>query len=154
MALSAEDMATTYPIPTYRYRVYIKGADGQDKELLCNGVSGLEMGVETMEYKDGFGNWFQMPGQRQAVNVSLKRGVFKKDSGLYDWFNSITHNTVEKKDIVISLTDESGEVPLVTWSISNAFPTKLTAPNFDASSNEVAIEELSLLANRISVTFN
>jgi len=154
MATAADQMSTAYPIPTYRYRVHIRGADGQDAELLCSGVSGLELGVETVEYKDGFGNWFQMPGQRQAINVTLKRGVFRKDSGLYDWFNSITLNTVDKKDITISLTDESGETPLVTWSVVNAFPTKLSAPNFDASSNEIAIEEMTLLAERMSVEFN
>ncbi|WP_237577917.1 phage tail protein [Mycetohabitans sp. B6] len=39
---------------------------------------------------------------------------------------------MEKKDISISLTDEAGKELLVTWNVSNAFPTKLTAPNQQA----------------------
>ncbi len=154
MAISAQDMATAYPIAAYRYRVHVRGADGKDAELLCSAVSGLELGVETIEYKDGFGNVFQMPGQRQAINFTLRRGVFRKSSSLYDWFNTITLNAVEKKDITISLTDESGENPLVTWNVFDVFPNRLSPPSFDASSNEVAVEEISLTAARLTVEFN
>ncbi|KAF9358075.1 hypothetical protein BGX26_002548 [Mortierella sp. AD094] len=151
MVLSSVDMAATYPISTYRYRINVGGHD--DTVMLCSGVSGLELGVETIEYKDGLGNWFQMPGQRQAINITLKRCVCQKDGTLIAWFNSVTLNAVEKRDLTISLTDESGENALVTWNISDAFPTKISAPNFDASSNEVALEEVSLLANRLTVQF-
>ncbi len=154
MAISAEKMTETYPLSTYRYRVHVRGADGTGGELLCSAVSGLELEVDTIEYKDGFGNWFQMPGQSQATNLTLRRGVFRKNSNLYDWFNTIVLNTVERKDITISLTDESGKNPLVTWSVYDAFPTKLSPPSFDASSNEVAVEEISLLATRVTVAFN
>ncbi|WP_373301078.1 phage tail protein [Streptomyces violascens] len=43
---------------------------------------------------------------------------------------------------------------MVTWNVTDAFPTKLTAPHFDATSNEVAVEELSLAAERVTVTFH
>ncbi|KAG0311853.1 hypothetical protein BG000_006515, partial [Podila horticola] len=100
----AEQISSAYPIPTYRYMVTVDGDD-----MAFSSVSGLEMGFETIEYKDGTGNWFQMPGQRDQLNIS------------------------RKKDISISLTDESGSNLLVTWNIIDAFPTKLSAPNFDAS---------------------
>ncbi|MFC5473725.1 phage tail protein [Paraherbaspirillum soli] len=149
MSISKEQIAASYPIPTYRYRVTV----GND-EMAFSAVSGLELGFETMEYKDGLGNWFQMPGQAAALNISLKRGIFLGQSQLYDWISSISLNQVEKKDISISLTNESGSELLVTWNIIDAFPTKLTAPSFDASSNEVAIEELCLLALRMTVQFH
>ena len=149
MAVTAEDMKVTYPIPTFRYSVRI----GEDK-MAFSGVSGLELGFETIEYKDGIGNWFQMPGQQAAINVSLKRGVIVGQSQLYQWISSINHNTVDKKDISISLTNDSGSDLLVTWNIVDAFPTKLTAPAFDGASNEIAIEELTLLARRMTVEFH
>ncbi|MFE3758708.1 phage tail protein [Nocardia tengchongensis] len=147
-----EYVNSDYRVPTYRYTLDIDG-DGKT-DATFSGVSGLELGVETIEYKDGLGNWFQMPGQRQAINVTLKRAVLPQDGPLYAWLMSVSLNTVEKRDCTISLTDESGETPLVTWSISDAFPIKLTAPNFDASANEIAIEEVSLLASRLTVEFN
>jgi phage tail-like protein len=149
MAVSKEEMKMTYPIPTYRYRVTV----GED-EMAFSGVSGLSIGVQTIEYKDGLGNWFQMPGQEEALTISLKRGIVVGQSQLYDWINSISHNQVEKKDISISLTNDAGTQLLVTWNVVDAFPTKLSAPNFDGSSNEVAIEELSLLARRMTIQFH
>lgn len=149
MATTVDQIATTYPIPTYRYRVAVG-----DQEMTFSAVSGLEVSYETIEYKDGTGGVFRMPGQSTPVHITLRRGMVVGKSQLYDWISSISLNQVEKKDISISLTNASGNELLVTWNISNAFPTKLSAPNFDASSNEVAIEELSLLADAVTSKFH
>ncbi|TMU74669.1 phage tail protein [Pseudomonas fluorescens] len=149
MATTVDQIATTYPIPTYRYRVAVG-----DQEMAFSAVSGLEVSYETIEYKDGTGGVFRMPGQGAAVNITLRRGMVVGKSQLYDWISSISLNQVEKKDISVSLTNASGSELLVTWNISNAFPTKLSSPNFDASSNEVAIEELSLLADAVTTKFH
>ncbi|MCP1489802.1 phage tail-like protein [Pseudomonas fluorescens] len=149
MATTVDQIATTYPIPTYRYRVAVG-----DQEMAFSAVSGLEVSYETIEYKDGTGGVFRMPGQSTPVHITLRRGMVVGKSQLYDWISSISLNQVEKKDISISLTNASGNELLVTWNISNAFPTKLSAPNFDASSNEVAIEELSLLADAVTSKFH
>ena len=124
-------MANMHPIPTYRYRVTV----GHD-EVAFNAVSGLEM-------------------ESTPLNIALKRGILTGHSSqLFDWLNSISSNQVEKKDISISLLNEAGNEVLVTWHVVNAFPTKLTAPNFDASSNDVAIGELSLLADGMTIQYN
>ncbi|CBW76029.1 Putative phage tail protein [Mycetohabitans rhizoxinica HKI 454] len=149
MALDSKTMAATYPIPTYRFTVTVG-----NEQMAFSSVSGLEQSVEKIEYKDGLGGLYQMPGQAQSVTLTLKRGVMPKHSQLYDWMSSISLNRVDKKDISISLTDESGKELLVTWNVSNAFPTKLTAPSLEATSNEVAFEELSLAADRVTVNFH
>lgn len=149
MSTTTEQIAVQYPIPTYRFTVSVG-----DEKMCFQSVSGLDISHDTIEYRDGGGNWLQMPGQRQRPTITLKRGVFKGQSKLYDWINSISLNQVEKKDISISLTDETGSNLLITWNISNAFPDKLTAPSFDASSNEVAVQEMSLKADRVTVEFH
>jgi phage tail-like protein len=40
---------------------------------------------------------------------------------------------------------------VVSWKATNAFPTKLSAPTFDAKSNDAAIETLDLQADFISM---
>jgi phage tail-like protein len=40
---------------------------------------------------------------------------------------------------------------VISWKVVNAFPTKLTAPTFDAKSNDVAIETLELKADLITM---
>ncbi|RQQ47585.1 phage tail protein [Burkholderia stagnalis] len=149
MALDAKTMGNTYPIPTYRFVVSV----GKD-QMCFSTVSGLDQSVQLVTYKDGCGNLYQMPGQVEPVTITLKRGMMPKQSQLLDWFNSISFNRVDKRDLSISLTNEAGSELLVTWSVSNAFPTKCTGPSLDATSNEVAFEELSLAADRVSVVFH
>lgn len=149
MATTPELMAASYPIPTYRYVVTVG-----DQQMAFAAVSGLNIGYETILYKDGTGGVFKMPGQPQTMDITLKRGVFKGKSELYDWISSISLNQVEKRDISISLTDATATTPLITWNVSNAFPIKLSAPNFDATSNEVAIEEITLATGGVAVHFH
>jgi phage tail-like protein len=149
MSTTTDQIAVQYPIPTYRFAVSVG-----DEKMCFQSVSGLDISHDTIEYRDGGGNWLLMPGQRHRPTITLKRGVFKGQSKLYDWINSISLNQVEKKDISISLTDETGSNLLITWNISNAFPEKLTAPSFDATSNEVAVQEMSLKADRVTVQFH
>jgi phage tail-like protein len=40
---------------------------------------------------------------------------------------------------------------VISWKVINAFPTKLDAPTFDASSNDVAIETMELRADNITI---
>jgi len=149
MATSASDIETSYPISTYRFQVTV----GEDT-MAFNKISGLKSGRETMDYRDGMGGLFRMVGQKTLVDFTLSRGVVSAQSQLYDWLLSANRNEVDKKDILISLTDESGSTLLITWNVFNAFPTELSAPDFDATSNDVAIEELSLSADSMTIEYH
>lgn len=146
MSVTSDKVATEYPIPGYRFMVTV----GNEK-VAFNSVSGLDIDYESMEYKDGTGNLYRMPGQRKTATITLKKGVFRGKSSLYDWINSISLNRVEKKDIMISLTNETGSELLVSWQVVNAFPTKLTAPSIDATTNDVAVQEITLEADRVMI---
>lgn len=146
MTTTSKEIAELYPIPVYRFIVNLG-----NEQVPFKSVSGLNIAFDTIEYRDGTGNWYKMPGQMQAINLTLSKGVFPGDSMLYDWINAIQLNQVEKKDILISLTNEAGTDVLMSWNVSNAFPTSLTAPTLDATSNEIAVQEISLMADRISV---
>lgn len=146
MPTTVDQIATDYPIPGYRFVVSL----GDDK-VTFKSVSGLDIKYDTIEYKDGTGNVFRMPGQLQAVNLTLNKGVFPGPNALYNWISGISLNRVEKKDLLISLTDESGSELLVTWSVANAFPSGLTAPSFDATSNDIAVQEITLVADRVTM---
>ena len=94
----------------------------------------------------------QMPGQITQPSISLRKGYVKAKSVavFYQWINSITLNQVDKKNITVSLCDETGS-PVAVWSVIDAFPTKLDAPGFSADSNEVAIESMELAALSITM---
>lgn len=149
MATSVDEIREQYPIPVFYYQVSIDGEDA----IAFSEVSGLSISHETITYKDGL-SWRHgnkhMPGMSTPVNLTLNKGIVKSDSYLFDWMSTIKLNTVEKRDITISLLNENHE-PTVSWVVKDAFPTKLNAPSFNASSNEVAIESLELMATSLSV---
>lgn len=154
MALTKEQIRTDYPLPIYNYRVDINGVSISFSE-----VSGLELSFETQTYKESFAvsgkvgpNIMYMPGQIQPVNISMKKGLVKGKSipVFYDWINTTQINQIEKRDIVVHLLDETGNT-VVSWKVIDAFPTKLSAPSFDASSNDVAIESMDFMAFRVTM---
>ncbi len=156
MATTQEDIKATYPLPVYNYKVDI----GQDTVAFSE-VSGLNIGYETTVYKESNTESgkagprvFRMPTQASNTTLTLKKGLVpaKSQAALYDWINSIRTNQVIKKDILISLCDETGKA-VVSWTVSNAFPTKLVVPTFDAKSNDVAIESLELMADGVSINY-
>ncbi|MCY7296516.1 phage tail protein [Alteromonas sp. a30] len=148
MAETIENLKNEYPIPVYRFRVSVGG-----ESMAFSEVSGLDIGVETITYKDGLGKK-HMPGQATDVNITLKRGLFRGGSQLFEWINSINLNLIDKRDITVSLIDpESDGGSLVTWTVTNAFPKKLTAPSFNGGSNEASVEQLELLADKVSIEF-
>ena len=156
MALTQKDIKTTYPLPVYNYKVDI----GKDT-IAFSEVSGLSITYETTTYKESSTESgkvsprvFRMPAQRSDTQLTLRKGLVpaKSQAALYDWINSVRINQVIKKDIVISLCDETGKA-VVSWTVINTFPTKLDAPTFDANSNDVAIESLELMADELRINY-
>jgi phage tail-like protein len=156
MATTQADIKTTYPLPVYNYKVDI----GKDT-IAFSEVSGLSIAYEKTTYKESSTDSgkagpriFHMPSQHTPPTITLKKGLVpaKSQAALYDWVNSIRLNQVTKKDIVISLCDETGKA-VVTWTVSNAFPTKLDAPTFDSNSNDVAVESMELMADSITINY-
>jgi phage tail-like protein len=152
MALSKADIKTAYPLPSYNYRVEIAGAAVGFSE-----VSGLSMKRETSTYKESPLSGgapgpvvMIMPAQRANVTITLKKGLVRKQSiaALYNWISSTQINQVDKKDVYVRLCDEKGEA-VISWKVQNAFPSKLDAPSFNATSNDVAIETMELTADLI-----
>jgi len=156
MAMTPEDIKTAYPLPVYNYKVDI-GTD----TVAFSEVSGLSIAYETSVYKESSTESgkasprvFRMPSQASETKLTLKKGLVpaKSQPALYDWINSVSINQVIKKDIAISLCDETGKA-MVSWTVSNAFPTKLDAPTFDSNSNDVAVESLELMADGVTINY-
>jgi phage tail-like protein len=114
-----------YPIPTLRYRCELGG----DRNRVQFGFRpGIEL--ETIEYRDGSGARYRTPGRSAGITVTLRRG--SPDSARGVWANGTGLQEVDKHDISISLTNESGSELHVTWNVPNAFPTKCIVSDVDA----------------------
>jgi phage tail-like protein len=145
MATSIETVRTEYPLPSYNYRVEIGSEAASFSE-----VSGLSITYAFCTYAESplaaqaGSKWSYFPGQMDPVAITLKKGVVRTVS------IKVQTNLVEKKDIFIRLCDEKGD-PVISWKVVNAFPISLSAPTFDAASNDAAIETMELRADFISL---
>jgi phage tail-like protein len=131
----------TYPLPKFHFIVQWGGA-----RIGFTEVTGLDMQVEAIEYREGNSPEYskvKMPGMHKFSNITLKRGSIAGDSDFYKWINTISLNTVERRDVVISLLNEAHE-PVMTWKAKNSFPVKVQASDLKADGNEVAIETIEL----------
>ncbi|RDE24678.1 phage tail protein [Motiliproteus coralliicola] len=134
-------MAELYPLPVFHFVVQWGGTRVGFSE-----VSGLTQEVQPIEYRDGAlpeYSTIKMPGLKKYSNVTLKRGIIAGDNEFFNWLNTVKLNTVERRDLVISLLNEEHE-PVMNWKIHNAFPVKVEGPSLKASGNEVAIESVEL----------
>ena len=130
-----------YPLPKFHFEVQWGGT-----KIGFTEVTGLEVTTEKIEYRDGASKEYhkiRMPGMQTFGDLTLKRGVFAGDNEFYDWWNTVALNTVERRDITISLLNEAHE-PVVVWKVKNAWPTKVTSTDLNASGNETAVETLVL----------
>lgn len=137
-----------YPIPKFHFQVEWGGA-----KIGFTEVSGLEVSTEVIEYRDGASKEYhklKMPGMQKFSNVTLKRGTFKGDNDFFNWWNTVALNTIERRDVTISLLNESHE-PVVVWKIKNAWPVKVQSTDLKADGNEVAIESIELAHEGLTI---
>jgi phage tail-like protein len=137
-----------YPLPKFHFQVEWGGTKIGFQE-----VSGLDIEVEPLEYRDGASleySKMNMPGMIKYSDITLKRGVFKSDNEFYDWYNTVKLNTIQRRDLTISLLDQE-HAPVVVWKIKNAWPMKIQSTDLKAEGNEVAIETMVLKHEGLSI---
>lgn len=63
----------------------------------------------------------------------------------------IQNGKAPRKTVTITLMDDEMQ-EVASWQLEKAWPTKYSAPDFNATSNEVAIESLELVCEVITRT--
>ncbi len=137
-----------YPLPKFHFRVEWGGA-----RIGFTEVSGLDVTHDVIEYRDGASPEYskiKMPGMRKFSNITLKRGTFRSDNEFFKWLSTTALNTVERRDLVISLLNEVHE-PVVVWKVRNAFPISVKSTDLKSDDNSVAIETLELAHEGLEV---
>jgi len=107
--------------------------------------SGLDSSQDPIEYREGnekFLTTRKLPGLVKYSNITLKWGI-SDDKDLWTWRQNAATGKAERKNGSIVLLDDTG-AEKVRWNFSAGWPTKWTAPTFNAISTEVAIETLEI----------
>lgn len=151
MADDGSKQGSTWPMPKFRFEVdlgtELKGVAFQE-------VSGMDVGTQVIAYRASNSKLFsteKMPGIPKYGNITIKRGIFINDNIFWNWYEEIMMNTIKRTTVLIKLLDEVGKVTM-QWTLSNAWPAKVTGTDLKSNGNEVAIDTIEIAYEQISTT--
>lgn len=114
-------------------------------------LSGLPADAPTAEYRTGIARSTRtIPGVRKYSNISFKRGYALDRAELWAWWKTVLDGNTQRKRGTITLMSEAGKAVAI-WEFSGAWPAKLVGPDLNAKGNEVAIEEMEISVEGLSL---
>lgn len=151
-----------YPIPKFHFQVEWASIRPDEKEFRIGftEVSGLDFETEVIEYREGNSkkyNKSKQPGLTKFANVTLKRGTFEGDFAYFkEWQKTYYFQEGNKtgsrfrRTVTIKLLNEEHK-PIITWTLLNAWPSKVQSTDLKADANEVAIETMELVHEGLDI---
>ena len=108
-------------------------------------VTGLSSEIELESYQEGGVNDYthKFPKQTTYPNLVLSRGL-TNDDVLWQWYQEASQGRIKIKNGTITLRDSQGK-EVMWWNFKQAYPVKWEGPQFNASSDEIAIERFELV---------
>ena len=142
------------PYSNFNFIVLVNGQEA----AAFSEVSGLDSENTPIEYREGAdatNSMRKLPGIEKYSNVSLKRGI-AGSLALWEWRKEVRDSTSTfppRKEVTIKLLNEKGDrnAPAMTFKLRNAWPTKITGPSLNAKGNDIAIEQLDLVHERLDI---
>jgi phage tail-like protein len=138
-----------WPLPSFSFQV----SWGSQSKIPFQEVSGLEAETQVIEYRHSNSpnySTIKMPGIAKYGNITFKKGIFVKDATFWNWYSQIKMNTYPRTTIVVQLLDEK-QNPTMTWTLTNAWVTKISGPSLKSDGNEVAIESIEVAHEGLTI---
>ncbi|OXM85048.1 phage tail protein [Paenibacillus rigui] len=128
------------PYRNFRFRIEVEGI----QQAGFSEVSGFDASISVIEYREGneITTARKLPGLSKYGNITLKWGV-TDSMDMYNWMSESLQGKIQRKTVTIIAINEEG-TDVATWQVIEAWPIKYTAPNFNGTGNEVAIELMEL----------
>lgn len=128
-------------------------------------VSGVEASVDVIEFRQGNSNSLapmKLPGLVKHGNVTLKYG-YTLNNDFLKWAASCVSETRSGdriREVSIELIDITASAPTKVekktsgsciWKLKNAWVTKYSAPDLNATANEVAMESVEIAYEELEI---
>ncbi len=146
---ATNDAVTGDPLVSFNFGVEVSGSiSGYFTE-----VSGLGSEHEVVEHKlnDGKGGEIvrKIPGRMKWGDITLKRGI-TASMDIWTWRKMVEDGNVSgaRKNGSIMMYDQEGSI-VARWDFKEGWPSKVTGPTPKSDSNEVGIEELVIVHEKI-----
>lgn len=116
--------------------------------------SAIGMSVDVVEYRNGNdkeNGVHKLTGLARYSDVTLRRGVIGS-LDLYQWLNDIRNGSASAiRTVTVQLQNEEHSSVVQEWKLMRARITKHTSGPFNARCSEVAMEELTLVYERLEM---
>ena len=143
---------------TFNFRITLNRSDGgDDPASLGDGgfqeCTGLEIEMDVQELQEGGRNngVVRRVGRGKYSPIVLKRGMFFADDGgvaneMWNWLQGVLDGVrpVQRFDGVIEMLSADGIDTVAAWTFDRGLPQKISGPQFNAKTGEIAIEELTI----------
>lgn len=136
-----------HPFSVFNFGVEIKVPSVSPRvcDAAFSECDGLEMTMEVKTIREGGNNLRQhrLSGPVAYGQLTLKRGV----TGTFDlwkWFQQVTLDPSLRADAHVVMYAADGTTVVMSFLLTRCVPIKIKAPGLNAGSGGVAIEELQL----------
>jgi phage tail-like protein len=138
------------PLRGYNFRFEATGI----QKASFRECSGLNATTDPVDYREGQDPLYvrKLTGLRKfSPSVVLKRG-YTQDPQLANWYANILSGVADRRNCAVVLENEL-QVDQVRWELGNAWITKYEGATMNATSNDVAIESIEIVAETITISF-
>lgn len=155
-----------YPLTKMNFIVTVTNNEGAGNAAFSE-VSGVEATVDVIEFRQGNAGSLapvKIPGLVKHGNVTLKFG-YTSDNKFKDWIQKCVSDTrkeaMPRSNVTIEMIDINSGAPSSlqdttesgnkVWILTNAWVTKYSAPDLNASASEIAIESVELAYEELTI---
>ena len=153
-----------YHVMKYAIRIVTGGITGaSDFQAGFNTASIPEINIEIAEYKEGvYLHRRKFPGDVTYSDLTLTKGVAKKNTAMFDWINATKNGEEYRVDLqiahfhrddVVGLADFTTATPNRIINCFECTPMRVKpGSDMDALSSEVSIEEMDITLERMELS--
>jgi phage tail-like protein len=140
MKAHAARTITNDPLQKFMFRVTVPGLPSG---IGFQKVGGLTREVGVTEYLEGLYTYtHKLPGREKVSEVTLERGSYA-DKDFENLYKKVLTNPDIRNTLIIEILDRFGNTKR-TYKLAEAWVSKWEGSDLDASSDDVAIEKLTV----------
>lgn len=122
---------------------YIVSVPGLPSGMGFSKVSNLKREIGVVEYNEGgYSSTHKLVGKEKVEAITLERGMFASTEFETLYKKSLSDPNF-RTTVTISLQDSEGKIQR-TWKLAEAWVSAWEGTDFDASSEDVAIEKITI----------
>lgn len=145
-------MSQLYSTFNFHVKLRLPGHSKDICESEFSECSGLEMSMAPKTIREGGNNTRQvhLVGPVSYGQLSLKRGM-TSSFDLWEWFNQVQQQRRLRASGEIHMLSPARKKTVV-FTLSGCLPMKLRAPSLSAKEGQIAIEEMQIAYEHLSVS--